>query len=391
MSVPGPNDTGAPAPGISMSTSASEFASLEPPYGDRDAGGMAERIAGQANQIDDMLERLAQRPWRIGARKPSLLAVGALGGSAIAADLAAGLYHDRLTHPLITVRDYHWPAFVNREAMALLCSYSGETEETLALYRRAGEAQVARAAITAGGTLAAWCQRDDVPCVELPPGSPPRAALFSAWVTLTSLLHALRWIDDPTPEWREAADLLRTRNLALGVDRPTSDNPAKQLARAIQGRFVFVYAGSERVGAIATRLRQQLNENAKMPAHSALVPELNHNEIVGWERSGGTPRSVAVLLLRDAEDAAATRTRLTLTGEDAARQGPVVRSVESSGGGRLARLASLVQFGDYLSLYLALAGGVDPTPIVSIDEFKRRLADAAKGGGDTEAGTKRGG
>jgi glucose/mannose-6-phosphate isomerase len=193
------------------------------------------------------------------------------------------------------------------------------------------------------------------------------------------------------PGWRETADLLRTRNLALGVERPTSDNPAKQLARAIHGRFVFVYAGSERIGAVATRFRQQLNENAKMPAHSALVPELNHNEIVGWERSGGTPRSVAVLLLRDAEDSAATRTRLTLTGEYAARQGAVVHSVESSGGGRLARLASLVQFGDYLSLYLALASGVDPTPIVSIDEFKRRLADAAKGHGDTEAGTKRGG
>jgi glucose/mannose-6-phosphate isomerase len=387
VSAPGPDEPGA-AP---VTTSATPIPSLEPPYGTRDTGGMAERIAGQANQIDAALERLAEHPWRLGPRRPSLLAVGALGGSAIAADLTAGLYHDRLPHPLITVRDYHWPAFVNKDAMALLCSYSGETEETLALYRRAGEAQVARAAITAGGTLAAWCERDQIPCASLPPGSPPRAALFSAWVTLTSLLHALRWVDDPVPAWREAADLLRTRNLALGVERPTSDNPAKTLARAIQGRFVFIYAGSERVGAIATRLRQQLNENAKMPAHSALVPELNHNEIVGWERSGGTPRSVAVLLLRDAEDSAATRTRLSLTGEYAARQGAVVHSVESSGGGRLARLASLVQFGDYLSLYLALANGVDPTPIVSIDEFKRRLADAAKAPGDTEAGAKRGG
>ncbi|MBI1795770.1 MAG: bifunctional phosphoglucose/phosphomannose isomerase [Candidatus Eisenbacteria bacterium] len=363
---------------------------LEPPYGTRDSGGMAARIAGQPEQIEAALERLAAAPWRLPAREPSLLAVGGLGGSAIAADLTAGLYHDRLAHPLITVRDYHWPAFVNEGALALLCSYSGETEETLSLYRAAGGAGAARAAITSGGTLASWCERDAVPCMRIPGGSPPRAALFSAWAPLTALLHALGWVDDPAPAWREAAALLRARNATLAPERPAGSNPAKQLAEALVGRSVTIYAGSERTGPVATRLRQQLNENAKMPAHSAFVPELNHNEIVGWERSGGTSGTAAVVLLRDAEDSAATRTRLTLTGEYAARQGAAVHSVESSGGGRLARLASLVQFGDYVSLYLALARGVDPTPIASIDEFKRRLAEAAKAPG-AEAGAKRGG
>lgn len=364
--------------------------SLEPPYGERDPGGMAARIAGQPEQIEDALAQLAARPWKEGGlRKPSLIAAGALGGSAIAADLTAGLYHDQLPRPLLTVRDYHWPAYVDKDALALLCSYSGETEETLALYRRAADRMTPRVVITAGGTLRAWAERDEVPHALLPGGSPPRAALFSAWVALTGLLHALRWVDDPEPGWREAANVLRERNGLLGPATPESGNPAKQLARALGGQFVFIYAGSERIGAIATRLKQQLNENAKMPAHSALVPELNHNEIVGWERSGRGPRSVAVILLRDAEDSPATRTRLTLTGEYAARQGAAVYPVESSGGGRLARLASLVQFGDYLSLYLALAAGVDPTPIASIDEFKRRLAESARAG--AEAGGTRGG
>lgn len=359
---------------------------LEPPYGIRDADGMAARIEGQAEQIDQALARVAAAPWRLpsaagGAARsggPALLAIGALGGSAIAGDLTEGLYRDRLPHPLMVVRDYQWPGFVTPDALALLSSYSGETEETLALYREAGERGVPRVAITTGGTLGAWCANDGVPCATMPGGSPPRAALFFSWVTLVSLLHALGWVDDPAPAWREAGTVLRERNLTIGPEAPSDGNPAKRLALALAGRRVFVYAGAERVGPVATRVRQQLNENAKMLGHSALVPELNHNEIVGWELEDGLHGPVAVVLLRDAEDSAATRTRLTLTGEYAARKGAVVHEVESVGEGRLARLASLVQFGDYLSLYLALMNGVDPTPIASINEFKRRLAESAR-------------
>jgi len=353
---------------------------LAPPYGARDAGGMAARIEGQPEQIEEALARAAAHPWdrhRLPAAA-NLLAVGALGGSAIAADLTAGLYHDRVAHPLLAIREYRWPACVTRDSLALLSSYSGETEETLALYRQAGERNVPRAAMTTGGTLGAWCDRDGVPCARLPAGSPPRAALFASWVPLTALLHALGWVDDPTAAWREAAALLRSRNAALGPEAPEPGNPAKRLARSLAGHAVFVYAGSERVGAVATRLRQQLNENAKMLGHSATAPELNHNEIVGWESAGERRGPVAVVLLRDAEDHPATRTRLSLTGEYVARQGAAVHEVPSAGEGRLARLASLVQFGDYLSLYLALVNGVDPTPIASIDEFKRRLADSAR-------------
>ena len=357
---------------------------LEPPYGIRDADGMSGRIVGQPEQIEQALARNAGAPWQLptvthpGA--PTLLAVGALGGSAIAADLTEGLYRDRLAHPLVAVRDYHWPAFVTRDSLALLSSFSGETEETLSLYREAGERGVPRVAMSTGGTLGAWCARDGVPCLHLPGGSPPRAALFSSWVGVTALLHALGWVDDPAPAWREAAVVLRARNGTIGPESPAATNPAKRLALALAGRMVFLYAGAERIGPVAVRVRQQLNENAKMLGHSAMTPELNHNEIVGWEREDGLPKPVAVLLLRDVEDSAATRTRLALTGEYAATQGADVHEVESVGEGRLARLASLVQFGDYLSLYLALMNGVDPTSIASIDAFKRRLAESARGG-----------
>lgn len=349
---------------------------LDSPFGERDPGGMAGRIERQPEQIEQALEHVAAYPWRVPTRIPSALVMGAMGGSAIAGELTAGLYSDRIPRPLIVVREPHWPAFVTREAFALLASYSGNTEEILSLYSEAEHRGVPRAAMTTGGALAVACDRDGVPWAKLPGGSPPRAALFSSWVTLTFLLAALEWIDDPSADWREAAAVLRAGNRDLAPSAPESGNPAKRVARSLYGRLPYIYSGSERVGPVATRVRQQINENAKLPGHSAAVPELNHNEIVGWERPGTVQSSVALLLLRDAEDSQDTARRLMLTAEYAVRQGATAHEVTSTGKSRLARLASLVQFGDYVSLYLALLGGVDPTPVKSIDEFKRRLAGA---------------
>jgi glucose/mannose-6-phosphate isomerase len=349
---------------------------LAPPYGERDPSGMAGRIDAQPEHIEQALERGAREPWRIPAQAPTLLAVGAMGGSAIAADLARTLHRDALPRPVFVVRDYRWPACVGRDALVLLCSYSGNTEETLALFAEAVRLKVPMLALATGGRLAEECRARGIGCGSLPGGSPPRAAVFWSWVPITRLLHALGWIPDPAPAWREAAAALRSGARALGPAVPESANAAKRAARALLGRALFVYAGAETLGPIAARWRTQINENAKLLAHSALVPELNHNEIVGWERPGTLHRPSAVLILRDREDAPEVARRLTLTAEYARRQGAEVHEISSGEGGRLARMASLVQWGDYLSLYLALLSGVDPTPIASIDEFKRRLAES---------------
>ncbi len=347
---------------------------LEPPYGARDRGGMAARLEGIPAQIEEALERQAREPWKLPLATPDLLAVGAMGGSAMSADLARGLTLDRLPRPLLTVRQYRWPACVTRASLALLSSYSGDTEETVELFCEAGRLGIPRVALTTGGQLAAECAQYRVFAQRLPGGSPPRAALYASWVAVTGLLHALGWVDDPEPAWRVAIAELRSQEGRIGPASSEDRNPAKQMARALAGRFVLFYGGSERLEAVGTRMRTQLNENAKMLGHSAGVPELNHNEIVGWERPGALRGRAAVVLLRDVEDGAEVDARLRLTGEYVARQGGEVFEVRSSGDGRLARMASLVQFGDYLSFYLAMLNGADPTPIPSIDEFKRRLS-----------------
>lgn len=358
-----------------MSTQAS--LSLEPPYAD-DPHGMAALIDGIPEQTERALQHSAAYPWKFPNRIPSVLAVGAMGGSAIAADLTAGLYADHIPRPIFVVRDYHWPAFLTREAFALLGSYSGATEETLSLYQDAARRGVPRAAITTGGALASMCDRDGVPWCKLPLGMPPRAAMFSSWVPLTMLLAALEWCDDPSAEWRRTIDAMRELGERIGTAVPEEKNAAKQLARSLVGRRLYLYSATERMWAVGTRLRQQLNENSKALVHLASAPELNHNEIVGWEDGSGASE-ITVVFLHDREDSPRATKRLGLTRDYVKRQGAMTVDLEPGSGPRLSRMATHVMFGDYLSLYLALARGVDPSPVASLVEFKRRMSEGTHG------------
>lgn len=351
---------------------------LEPPYGARDPGGMAALVEALPEHVEQSLARTDASPWRLPAADPDLVAVGGMGGSAIAAELTGALYRDALPRPWLVVRDYRWPACVGSRSLVVLSSNSGNTEETLSLEAGARERGVPAVAIASGGELAARAAARGLHLQAVPSGMPPRAALFHGWVPLTRLASALGWVADPAPAWREAAAGMREARSRLGPASAGPANAAKQLARDCHGRLVFLYAAAGPVEAVALRWRQQLNENAKLPAHSAAVPELNHNEIVGWQSAGALQRGSAVVVLRDREDSAEATLRLDLTAEYAARQGAAVHEVRSNGESRLARLASLVQFGDYFSLYLALLGGVDPVDITSIDEFKKRLAERSR-------------
>ncbi len=352
--------------------------SLEPPYGGRDPRGMAALVDALPEHVEEALARTDGAPWKLPLADPDLVAVGGMGGSAIAGELTGAMYRDLLPRPWLVVRDYHWPACVGPRSLAVLSSNSGGTEETLALEAESHARGVPSVALTSGGPLAGRARERGLHVQAVPAGMPPRAALFHGWVPLTRLAAGLGWVPDPVPAWREAAAVMRAARGRIGFAVPEATNEAKRLARACLGRFVFLYSSAGAVEAVGLRWRHQLHENAKLAAHSAAVPELNHNEIVGWQAAGALQRGSSVLVLRDREDSAEAKLRLELTAEYAARQGAAVHELHSTGESRLARLASLVQFGDYFSVYLALLGGVDPVDISSIDEFKRRLAEMSR-------------
>lgn len=318
--------------------------------------------------------------WELGVRaalpegsSPSHLLVLGMGGSGIGGDLLRSLLYDRVRFPVTVVKDYTLPGWVGPGAVVFACSYSGDTEETLAAYGAARAAGAACVAVTSGGRLAQRAQEDGVPLVRIPSGLPPRAALGYLLGPMLGALHQLGWVDGLEEEVTEAEALLRSLAAEWGPEVPTAHNPTKQLARSLVGRVPVVYAASRLSEPAALRWKTQLNENSKVYATWNVFPELNHNETVGWALAGQPEGLLEVVVLRDPEDAPRLVRRVEITREVALGGAAGVHQVHARGTRRLSRLLSLVLFGDLVSVYLAYLNEVDPTPVAVIDELKRRL------------------
>ncbi len=336
----------------------------------------------------DMLGRVLAFPdqmeaaWKVGAgfaraaeplrtRKFERVVVAGMGGSAIGGDLAKSFLGERATSPIVSCRDYALPKNVARGALFVASSYSGNTGETLAAYDAARGVAAAMVAVTSGGELAARCQRDGVPCCIIPGGMPPRAAIgFS----LLPMLHVLRAAGAAAFEDAEYEEALRAaRERCADYSPSRNDNAAITLAKTLHGKIAFVYAAPALLEGVARRWSCQFNENAKTLAHFAFFPELNHNEIVGWE-VGDVMAKAVICSLEDRDDHPMTRRHtevgLSLMKPFAGR----IERFESPAGGRLSRMLSTMLLGDFASVYLAYLNGVDPTPVKKIDALKKEMS-----------------
>ena len=348
---------------------------LEPPFAGQDPGGMLFRVVEQPQHVASALAACEAQAWQPPLATPGAVVVAGMGGSAIAGELTVAAFGAKLPHPVVVLRGYALPAWVGKDTLVVLSSYSGNTEETLAIEEQARERGAVRMVLSSGGELSARAHRDGVPVHLVPGGMPPRAALFHGWVPLTVLLHRLGWIQDPRPLWREALRRLEKKLTRVGPDVEERRNKLKRLARRTLGKRLYVYSGSGAMAAVGLRWRQQLNENSKRHAVQAVVPELSHNEIVGWQASRRTLGRALVFLLRDREDPLRERQRLDHLTSLLTRAGTKPVVIEEDGAHALVRMAAAIQTGDLLSVYAAFAGGVDPTDIRFIDELKHWLAE----------------
>ena len=312
-------------------------------------------------------------PPQAGAPEISSIVITGLGGSAISGDLARAIAGNAIKHPLIVNRDYDLPPFVNASTLVIACSYSGNTEETLSAYNQAKAAGAQIVCITSGGLLAKFAAEDSFPAVSLPGGLPPRAALGYALITLLGVLRAKGIVPDMRDDIRETVALLRTlrENYRPGVS--AIDNPAKWLATELFDKIVVVYGSSAIMEAAAYRWRSQIAENAKNLAFHHALPEMNHNELVGWLCPKSALKNISVVFLRDQEDHPQVQKRFDLTREVIKEKTLVVREIRSEGKSRLARVLSVVYLGDYTSFYMAYLNRLDPTPVDVIDAFKNKL------------------
>lgn len=347
--------------------SRAEMAALDP-------SGMREHLEQFPDQLRAAAVTGRETPVSVSATGVRSVAVVGMGGSAIGGEMAAGYLADGLRVPLEVVRDYRLPGHVDSDTLVYVSSYSGNTEETLSCYEEARERGARIVVSTTGGEvgrIAQECGHDRVP---VPTGYPPRAALGFGLVPLLFVLARLGLAPNPSKDVDDAVAVCEDGVARLGLDVPSADNEAKEIAAWFHGHAPVIYGSAPATSVVANRWCGQLSENSKVVAHRNELPEMNHNEIVGWSGPPSLGGGARVVFLRDSDDHSRVVRRADFTRDAIARTGAEVRDVASAGSTRLARLLSLVQVGDFVSYYLAALGGVDPTPVVPIDELKAELA-----------------
>ena len=298
-----------------------------------------------------------------------------LGGSAIGSDLVRSYITEDAQVPVSVNRNYTLPNFVNEDTLVIVSSYSGNTEETLSAYREAVSRGSNIIVITSGGKLEKAAKKDDLPCLTVPEGFPPRCALGYSFFPLLTVLAKIGIIRDQAGSIDGTIrNLRKLKDAKLGYKVPHKDNPAKKMAAEIFGKFPVIYGSSDHIDAVVTRWRGQLAENSKTLSSGHLFPEMNHNEIVGWENPKKVLKECVAIILRDAADHPRISKRMDVTRNLLKRDKVKVLEVSSSGLELLARIFSLVYIGDFVSFYLAILNGIDPTPVEKITMIKRELA-----------------
>lgn len=292
-----------------------------------------------------------------------------MGGSALMGDFfsyfqAAGFAPLSPAVPVLTHRSYNLPANADQNTLVICVSYSGQTEEALSAFNKAKEADLEVAGITCGGELAELFQKYKTPWVKIPQSNiPPRASLGYQLAAMVKLLMAYGLLANDAQH--ALADLPRK------ITPLNLENSAKMLCAKLNHKVPVIYSSQDN-RVLARLWKICLNENAKIPAFFNYFPELNHNEMVGWTKNLG---AFHILLMRDKDDLPRIKKRMDLTAELLRNQHLPVDSIEISGDDALEKIFWALSFGEWLSYHLALFYGIDPTPVVMVEELKKRLRE----------------
>ncbi len=300
--------------------------------------------------------------------------VSGMGGSAIGGDILRVYATKKARVPVLVVRDYNIPAFVDQHTLFLAASYSGNTEETLSAYSQAREQGASIICVTTGGKLKAMAEQDGYAVVGIPAGLVPRAATGYLFAPLALLLEGLGIVEGVRQELQETVGVLRGMREQLHPGVEAGSNEARIIAGKLKDSLPVIWGTAVVSEIAALRWKAQINENAKCPAYYSILPELNHNEIVGFEVPQPLLASISCIILRDKYDYERVKRRIEISKDIIKDQVKDIIEINSQGESYLARFYSLVYIGDYASVYLALEYGINPTPVKVIDYLKAQLA-----------------
>ncbi len=298
-----------------------------------------------------------------------------MGGSAIGGDLLKALAERTFHLPIHVVRNEEVPSYVNDKTLALIVSYSGNTEETLHAFETAVQKKHAKPILfSTGGILKEKALAHRLPYLEIPGGLMPRAALPYTFIPLIFALNKSVGFPDQTEAIHESIIILK--GLREEISKASKNHDAHRLAKALRDKIPMIYSGTPAFAPAARRWKCQMNENAKQPAAFGVFPEATHNDIVGYTHPLPVHKSLGCIILRDVDESAKVKQRLEFTKKAMEKAGSQVHEVFSKGKSFLSRLLFLCYYGDFVSLFLAEEKDVDPVGIQVIDELKAELSGA---------------
>jgi glucose/mannose-6-phosphate isomerase len=339
----------------------------------RDPGGMLDRIAVFGDQL--RTGWALSRDLKLGDlhRSARSVAVLGMGGSAVCADLVRAIFADRLTVPIGSVRDYDLPAWVQRETFVVAISHSGATEETISALGVALERRCPVAVITTGGPIGDVASRVGLPRLIYATDAPPRASLGYTLGLLCGLLERAGMLALDEAEVTAAIDASAAVVKACAISVHTESNLAKQMAWSLLDRLPIV-VGSGPLAAVARRWKTQLNENSHSLAAAEEIPEAMHNAVVGYDQPDTLRDHQYFVFLKGAADHPRNAYRATLSRELLTAVGIVHQEVVVEGDGPLGQACAAITLGDYVSVYLALLYGADPSATPVLTHVKERMS-----------------
>ncbi len=302
------------------------------------------------------------------------IVVAGMGGSAIGGDVVKTITHNELTVPFYINRNYSLPNWVNEKTLVICSSYSGNTEESLSAYEDALVKGAMICGISTGGKLSENIQSEGFDLIRIPGGLQPRAALAYSFVPMLYLLNKIGIISDTLiDDLSSSINFLdNKRDINSVGDR---SNPIYKMAKEIYGMIPIIYGITDTTGVVALRWKGQLCENSKMLAYYNEIPELNHNEIVGWGNNHDLLSELAVIWLRDKNDNERVRARQNITKSLLDDINIIQHEVHAEGANNMERLLYLINYGDWLSYWCAIQHNTDPSPVEKINKLKNALEE----------------
>ncbi len=334
---------------------------------------------GMLAKIEELPDQL-ERAWRLGMNLPlpawqgiRQVVLCGMGGSAIGADLVAHYAHPQARAALLVWRDYDIPPWARGpETLVVASSHSGNTEETLTAFQAARSSGAQTVAITTGGRLAERARAAGAVLWTFDHPGPPRAAVGLSFGLTLALLSRCGIVPDASREVAGAAAAMRVQQRSFGAAVPAVNNPAKRMGGQFMDRWPILF-GAGVTAPVARRWRTQINELAKAGGGFEEVPEANHNVVSGVDQPAGVAQRMMVVCLRAPLDDARLLRQLDATRHVFMVEGFNTDAVDGVGDSRLAQQWTCLHYGDYAAFYLAMAYGVDPTPIPAIESLKEQL------------------